>query len=44
MIFEFREAMECPLVMALGGGYSKPIEFTIKSHVNTYKVARGFYL
>ncbi len=43
LVFDFRESMNCPMVMALGGGYSKPIELTVKAHVNTYLVAREFF-
>ncbi len=41
MIFEF--AQKRPLAMAIGGGYAKPIDLTIKAHVNTFEVARSFY-
>lgn len=38
MIFEFSKGR--PLVMAIGGGYAKPIEMTVEAHVNTFKVAK----
>lgn len=41
IIFEY--ANKRPIAMALGGGYSKPIELTINAHVNTYKVARSYF-
>jgi len=28
-----------PLVLTLGGGYARPIEETVRAHVNTYRVA-----
>lgn len=30
-----------PLVITLGGGYSKPIELTAEAHANTFRVAAG---
>lgn len=41
MVFEF--AAGKPVAMGIGGGYAKPIELTVEAHVNTFKVARGFY-
>jgi acetoin utilization deacetylase AcuC-like enzyme len=41
MVFEF--AQKTPLAMAIGGGYAKPIEHTIRAHMNTFKVAREFF-
>lgn len=38
MIFEFSKGR--PLAMAIGGGYSKPIELTVRAHVNSFKVAK----
>ncbi len=32
-----------PLVITLGGGYSKPIELTAEAHANTFRVAAGIY-
>jgi len=32
-----------PLVITLGGGYSKPIELTVEAHANTFRVAAGTY-
>lgn len=40
MVFEFAKRKKVPLAMAIGGGYAKPIELTVKAHVNTFKVAR----
>lgn len=41
MIFKF--ANNTPLSMALGGGYSNPIDQTVKACVNCYRVAKEFY-
>ena len=32
-----------PLVITLGGGYSKPIELTAEAHANTFRIAAGIY-
>jgi acetoin utilization deacetylase AcuC-like enzyme len=32
-----------PLVVTLGGGYSKPIELTVEAHANTFRVAAQIY-
>ena len=32
-----------PIVITLGGGYSKPIELTAEAHANTFRVAAGIY-
>jgi len=37
----FREKV--PLVITLGGGYSKPIELTAEAHANTFRVAAEIY-
>jgi acetoin utilization deacetylase AcuC-like enzyme len=37
----FRE--KAPLVITLGGGYSKPIELTVAAHANTFRVAAEIY-
>jgi acetoin utilization deacetylase AcuC-like enzyme len=33
-----------PLVITLGGGYSKPIELTAEAHATTFRVAAEFYV
>lgn len=40
MVFDFTRGK--PMAMAIGGGYSSPIELTVEAHVNTFKVARSF--
>jgi acetoin utilization deacetylase AcuC-like enzyme len=32
-----------PLVITLGGGYSRPIELTAEAHANTFRIASEFY-
>lgn len=41
MVFEF--ARHNPLAMAIGGGYSSPIELTVRAHANTFRIARSFF-
>lgn len=41
MIFDFAKGK--PLAMAIGGGYAKPIELTVKAHVNSFKTAKKFF-
>ena len=43
MVFEFARLHGLPLAMAIGGGYARPIELTVRAHVNTFKVAREIY-
>jgi len=43
MVFEFTKKKGLPLAMAIGGGYSIPIEHTINAHVNTFKTAKTFF-
>jgi acetoin utilization deacetylase AcuC-like enzyme len=33
-----------PLVVTLGGGYSKPIELTVEAHANTFRVATSIFM
>lgn len=40
MVFEFAKKSGKPIVMAMGGGYSKPIDATVNGHVSTYEAAR----
>lgn len=41
MVFNFAKGK--PLAMAIGGGYSKPIDLTVRAHVNTFKTARAHF-
>jgi acetoin utilization deacetylase AcuC-like enzyme len=36
-------ALRVPLVMTLGGGYSRPIELAVAAHANTFRVAADIY-
>lgn len=40
MVFDFAKKNSLPLAMAIGGGYSDPIEQTVKAYVNTFKIAK----
>lgn len=42
MVFEFAKSR--PIAMAIGGGYARPIELTVKAHVNTFRVAKQFFI
>ena len=39
MVMSAVKKMGVPLVITMGGGYSKPIELTAQAHANTYRVA-----
>ncbi len=39
-VCEFARDAGIPLVITLGGGYSRPIEHTVAAHANTFRVAR----
>lgn len=43
MVFDFALSKKKPVALAIGGGYAKPIELTVKAHVNTFKVAREMF-
>jgi acetoin utilization deacetylase AcuC-like enzyme len=40
-VFEYARGL--PLALAIGGGYAKPIDLTVRAHVNTFKVAKNFF-
>jgi acetoin utilization deacetylase AcuC-like enzyme len=45
LVFEFTKKHNANLAMALGGGYSRPIEHTVEAYLNTYKeVKKAFNL
>ena len=44
MIFEYAKERNLPLAMAVGGGYSNPIEATIKAYAGTFLEAKLAYL
>ncbi len=39
-VFQWCEARGLPIVIALGGGYGRPLEATIAAHANVWRVAR----
>lgn len=43
MVFEMCRLHRLPLVLTLGGGYSDPIEETVKAHASTYRDALGLF-
>lgn len=43
LVFSYAKEKGIPLAMALGGGYSKPIDYTVDAYVNTYKEVNRFY-
>jgi hypothetical protein len=43
MVFEWARREGIPVSLALGGGYSKPIEHTVDAHVQTYHIAKSVF-
>ena len=43
-VFESARAHAVPLVITIGGGYSRPIELTVEAHANTYRTAGDVFL
>ncbi len=43
MVLSVAREGEIPIVLTLGGGYSRPIEETVKAHVGTYRVAKELF-
>jgi acetoin utilization deacetylase AcuC-like enzyme len=43
MVFEWAQREGIPVSLALGGGYSKPIEHTVDAHVQTYQIAKSVF-
>ncbi|MFM8840659.1 MAG: histone deacetylase [bacterium] len=41
MVFEWAHKHGFPVSLALGGGYSKPIEHTVNAHVQTFALAKS---
>ena len=39
LVLAFAKRFASPLVITLGGGYSEPIEHTVRAHYNTFKAA-----
>jgi acetoin utilization deacetylase AcuC-like enzyme len=42
-VLEFAKSHQIPLVITLGGGYSKPIEHTAEAHANSFRTARQVF-
>lgn len=42
-VLTFARENHIPVVITLGGGYSKPIEHTVEAHANTFRVAAQLY-
>ena len=42
-VLNLARASRIPLVLTLGGGYSRPIELSVKAHVNTYRCAAQIF-
>jgi acetoin utilization deacetylase AcuC-like enzyme len=43
MVFEFARFINVPLVLTLGGGYSKPIDASVEAYTRTYKALKSVY-
>lgn len=43
MIFEYAKNKNLPLAMAIGGGYSQPIDYSIEAYANTFREARSVF-
>jgi len=37
------QASKIPLVITLGGGYSRPIDLTVEAHANTFRTANKIF-
>lgn len=40
LVFEFAKKLNSPLALAIGGGYSKPIDHSLRAYVNTFEEAK----
>tara|TARA_B100001971_G_C18268036_1_gene596451 strand:+ start:24987 stop:25871 length:885 start_codon:yes stop_codon:yes gene_type:complete len=43
LVFEYAKEKSLPIAMALGGGYSKPIDASVEAYINTYKEVNKFF-
>ncbi|RYZ97638.1 MAG: histone deacetylase, partial [Proteobacteria bacterium] len=43
LVLTWCQEQRLPVVLALGGGYARPIEPTVRAYANTYRVARSLY-
>jgi acetoin utilization deacetylase AcuC-like enzyme len=42
-VMQTARANSIPLVLTLGGGYSRPIELSVQAHVNTYRMMHSVF-
>ena len=42
-VLNFTRARKIPISLALGGGYSDPIEHSVRAYANTYRVVNEIY-
>ena len=43
IVLSFAQSRQIPVSLALGGGYAKPIELSVRAYANTYRVAKEIY-
>ncbi len=43
MVFDYCKSREIPVVVSMGGGYSKQIKDIIEAHANTFRVAKALF-
>ncbi len=43
LVFNYAQTQSIPIAMAVGGGYSHPINKTVEAYVQTYQVAKKIY-
>ena len=43
LVFGLAKRKRKPLVMGIGGGYSKPIDYTVAGYVEVFKTARNYF-
>ena len=44
MVLSFCKKKRCPVVIFMGGGYSKDLKVIIDAHANTYRVAKNLFI
>jgi acetoin utilization deacetylase AcuC-like enzyme len=42
-VFDYARTQNVPVSLALGGGYSRPIDSTVRAYANTYRIAREYW-
>lgn len=43
MVLQFAKDRSIPIALGLGGGYARPIDHTVKAHLNTYKAIASIF-